>query len=47
MHGNTETTASGYKTRRFDRILAELSLAFDIHRDQGSRSGRGPFRAHG
>ncbi len=24
MHGNTETTAEGYKTRRFDNILAEL-----------------------
>ena len=39
MHGNTETTASGYKTRRFDKILAELSLAFDIHRELGGRLG--------
>ena len=31
MHGNTEMTATGFKTRRFDKILAELELAFDIH----------------
>ena len=47
MHGNTETTASGYKTRRFDKILAELSLAFDIHRDQGSRLGGVHFELTG
>ena len=32
MHGNTETTSSGHKTRRFDNILAELDSAFRIHR---------------
>jgi 3-deoxy-7-phosphoheptulonate synthase len=31
MHGNTETLASGVKTRRFERILAELDAAADIH----------------
>jgi 3-deoxy-7-phosphoheptulonate synthase len=31
MHGNTETTAGGIKTRRFDNILAELEAAFRIH----------------
>ena len=31
MHGNTEMTGTGFKTRRFDKILAELELAFDIH----------------
>ena len=31
MHGNTEKTDTGYKTRRFDNILSELELAFDIH----------------
>jgi 3-deoxy-7-phosphoheptulonate synthase len=31
MHGNTETTASGIKTRRFDNILRELEQAFEIH----------------
>ena len=31
MHGNTERTKEGYKTRRFDNILGELELAFNIH----------------
>ena len=47
MHGNTETTASGYKTRRFDQILKELSQAFDIHREQGSRLGGVHFELTG
>ena len=28
MHGNTETTAGGVKTRRFDNILGEVEAAF-------------------
>ena len=39
MHGNTEITSSGAKTRRFDNIRTELELAFDIHADLGSRLG--------
>ncbi len=39
MHGNTEATAEGYKTRRFDNILAELKAAFRIHEDLGSCLG--------
>ena len=39
MHGNTETTSSGLKTRRFDNILAELEAAFAIHASLGSRLG--------
>ena len=39
MHGNTETTAEGYKTRRFDNIRAELRSAFRIHQEQGSYLG--------
>ncbi|KJE91825.1 phospho-2-dehydro-3-deoxyheptonate aldolase [Capsaspora owczarzaki ATCC 30864] len=35
MHGNTESTASGLKTRNFDKILKELSLAFEIHQQHG------------
>ena len=31
MHGNTETLASGVKTRRFERIRAELDSATRIH----------------
>jgi 3-deoxy-7-phosphoheptulonate synthase len=36
MHGNTETTASGIKTRRFENILAELEAAFVLHAQLGS-----------
>jgi 3-deoxy-7-phosphoheptulonate synthase len=39
MHGNTESTADGIKTRRFDNILAELRAAFRIHEDMGSILG--------
>jgi 3-deoxy-7-phosphoheptulonate synthase len=39
MHGNTETTSDGYKTRRFDKIQAELRAAFRVHRDEGSWLG--------
>jgi len=39
MHGNTETTADGYKTRRFDNIRDELRAAFRIHREMGSYLG--------
>jgi 3-deoxy-7-phosphoheptulonate synthase len=31
MHGNTETTQRGVKTRRFDKIVSELESAFRIH----------------
>ncbi|MDX1626066.1 MAG: 3-deoxy-7-phosphoheptulonate synthase class II [Wenzhouxiangellaceae bacterium] len=39
MHGNTEKTASGLKTRRFSNIHSELEQAFDIHAACGSRLG--------
>jgi 3-deoxy-7-phosphoheptulonate synthase len=39
MHGNTETTAGGVKTRRFDNILGEVESAFRIHREEGSMLG--------
>jgi 3-deoxy-7-phosphoheptulonate synthase len=39
MHGNTETTPSGIKTRRFDRIVSELEQSFELHRKLGSRLG--------
>ena len=39
MHGNTETTAGGLKTRRFDNILGEVEAAFRIHEDMGSMLG--------
>jgi 3-deoxy-7-phosphoheptulonate synthase len=39
MHGNTETTTSGLKTRRFENILREVDLAFRIHADMKSHLG--------
>ncbi|MBI4890814.1 MAG: 3-deoxy-7-phosphoheptulonate synthase class II [Acidobacteria bacterium] len=39
MHGNTRTTASGFKTRGFDDIEAELGRAFDVHSACGSTLG--------
>jgi 3-deoxy-7-phosphoheptulonate synthase len=39
MHGNTETTESGRKTRRFARIVDELRDCFAIHHAEGSRLG--------
>jgi 3-deoxy-7-phosphoheptulonate synthase len=47
MHGNTENTASGYKTRRYDKILSELKQAFDIHSQQGSILGGVHFELTG
>jgi 3-deoxy-7-phosphoheptulonate synthase len=39
MHGNTETTSAGVKTRRFENIMRELDLSFRIHREKGSILG--------
>jgi 3-deoxy-7-phosphoheptulonate synthase len=39
MHGNTQTTSGGIKTRRFDDIQAELDRAFAIHADCGTHLG--------
>ena len=39
MHGNTETTAGGIKTRRFDKIVDELEQSFELHTEFGSRLG--------
>src|SRR5262249_54530500 len=39
MHGNTETTPSGIKTRRFDKIVRELEQSFELHEQLGSRLG--------
>ena len=39
MHGNTESTADGTKTRRFDNIVSELAAAFRIHQSLGSYLG--------
>ncbi len=39
MHGNTITSASGYKTRPFDLILKEVRGFFDVHAAEGTHAG--------
>ena len=47
MHGNTENTPNGFKTRRFDNILSELEQSFDIHSSLGSFLGGVHFELSG
>ena len=39
MHGNTIKSASGYKTRVFDRVLEEVRGFFEVHRAEGTCAG--------
>jgi 3-deoxy-7-phosphoheptulonate synthase len=39
MHGNVVKAANGYKTRPFDRILAEVRGFFAVHRAEGTHGG--------
>jgi 3-deoxy-7-phosphoheptulonate synthase len=39
MHGNTQSTSSGVKTRSFSDIRAEVEHAFDIHKAAGQTLG--------
>ena len=39
MHGNTVTSSSGYKTRRFEAILQEVRSFFEIHAAEGTYPG--------
>jgi 3-deoxy-7-phosphoheptulonate synthase len=47
MHGNTIKSASGYKTRPFDRILAEMRGFFDVCRAEGVYGGGVHFEMTG
>lgn len=47
MHGNTETTADGTKTRRFENILSELEQSFEVHERMGSILGGCHFELTG
>ena len=47
MHGNTETTKSGIKTRRFEKILGELELSCSILKTEGSHLGGVHFELTG
>jgi len=39
MHGNTEESVSGYKTRHFDRIVDEVQGFFEVHAGLGTHPG--------
>jgi len=39
MHGNTITSANGFKTRPFDRILQEVKTFFTVHAGEGTFAG--------
>jgi 3-deoxy-7-phosphoheptulonate synthase len=39
MHGNTEESLSGYKTRHFERIVDEVCGFFEVHRMLGTFPG--------
>jgi 3-deoxy-7-phosphoheptulonate synthase len=47
MHGNTETTSSGIKTRRFEKILDELEQAYRILKESGAHLGGVHFELTG
>ena len=47
MHGNTQVTASGLKTRDFDDILREVELTFDVHDGCGTPLGGVHFEMTG
>ncbi|WP_372604002.1 class II 3-deoxy-7-phosphoheptulonate synthase [Actibacterium sp.] len=47
MHGNTIKSASGYKTRPFDYVLAEVQEFFAIHKAEGTIPGGVHFEMTG
>jgi 3-deoxy-7-phosphoheptulonate synthase len=47
MHGNTQVTPSGVKTRDFDAILREVESTFDVHEACGTHLGGVHFEMTG
>ena len=47
MHGNTLTSSSGYKTRRFDHIMNEVRGFFAVHKAEGTHPGGVHFEMTG
>ena len=39
MHGNTQSTSNGYKTRAFNDVMSELAQSIAVHRAQGTALG--------
>ncbi|MGI8664983.1 MAG: class II 3-deoxy-7-phosphoheptulonate synthase [Jatrophihabitans sp.] len=47
MHGNTEETATGIKTRHLDRIIDEVDGFFDVHAELSTHPGGLPVELTG
>jgi 3-deoxy-7-phosphoheptulonate synthase len=47
MHGNTFTSETGYKTRRFADVLDELRTFFGVHAQEGTTPGGVHFELTG
>jgi len=47
MHGNTIKSSTGYKTRRFDKILSEVRDFFAVHEAEGTYAGGVHFEMTG
>jgi 3-deoxy-7-phosphoheptulonate synthase len=47
MHGNTEKSSTGYKTRKFENILSEVRDFFAVHRTEGTHAGGVHFELTG
>jgi len=47
MHGNTVKSESGYKTRPFERVLAEVREFFEVHAAEGTYAGGVHFEMTG
>ena len=47
MHGNTTKSASGYKTRPFERVLQEVREFFAVHKAEGTIPGGVHFEMTG
>ena len=47
MHGNTIKSATGYKTRPFERVLSEVREFFAVHREMGTIPGGVHFEMTG
>jgi 3-deoxy-7-phosphoheptulonate synthase len=47
MHGNTHTSSTGFKTRSFDRVLAEVREFFAVHAAEGTHAGGVHFEMTG
>lgn len=47
MHGNTQTSSTGYKTRLFDNVLAEVRDTFTVHAASGTHLGGVHFEMTG